>query len=252
MRKTPLSVVLAAVEGRWDRRRRDQERQAWHEAERSSGRKARRLTGESNSRTPRALDARERHAIALHGLGRFAEAEAEFAAVAGARAATLSGEHADTLRAARWRGAALQALGRLTEAEPVLRAAWEGGCRQLGAGHKDAINAGFLHAEVLWRLDRAAEAESEYRVLAELAATARGSDSAQARRAGAARVVCSCGSAGSPRPRRCRGNWSIRSPTGRTWIAVRPWASGERARRRCARTGRQRRPRRCTGMSYRE
>jgi hypothetical protein len=119
--KTPLSGVIAAAQERWDRRRRDEERQAWDDAERASERKARRLARESGPSSPHVLDARERHAITLHGLGRFAEAETLSRDLAGSMAASPRADQSFALEARRSHADALRERGKTAEAEALYR-----------------------------------------------------------------------------------------------------------------------------------
>jgi tetratricopeptide (TPR) repeat protein len=120
---------------------------------------------------PDTLTSRSSLALALDGLGRLEEAEAEHRAVLEIRTRVLGAEHPSTLNSRSNHAAALDGLGRLEEAEAEHRAVLEIRTRVLGAEHPSTLNSRNNLALALFGLGRLEEAEAEHR--AEMTISAR-------------------------------------------------------------------------------
>lgn len=117
----------------------------------------------------RSLLLRSSRGAALRGLGRFAEAEAEFADVVARMTATLGADHRHTLDTRAHHAAALRDLGRFGEAEAEFREV----ITALTACHADTARLRAWHAVTLQDLGRFGESEAELRQLIEAEPAAR-------------------------------------------------------------------------------
>jgi tetratricopeptide (TPR) repeat protein len=116
---------------------------------------------------PDTLTSRNNHALALRGLGRLEEAEAELRAVLDARTRVLGASHPDTLASRNHLAAVLRTQGRLEEAEAEHRCELEACIRVLGADHPLTLASRNNLATVLRSLGRLQESEAESRALVE-------------------------------------------------------------------------------------
>jgi tetratricopeptide repeat protein len=117
---------------------------------------------------PDTLASRRNLALALRGLGRLEEAEAENRAVLEIATRVLGAEHPDTLTSRTIFALVLGDLGRLEEAEAENRAVLEIRTRVLGAEHPNTLASQGNLARVLRDLGRLEEAEAENRAVLEI------------------------------------------------------------------------------------